>query len=183
MTATLEPTSAAPPSELMQALGPVRTALLHDATFEADRIMATATASAETLVATAEAEADADVDRAVDRAERSARAHAEQVLGRARTDSQRLALTTKRNLWHRLVDEVHRAAGDLRNDPRYPALLQRLEAMAHQQLGEGAIIEVVAPPASGIVARVGSRRVDYLSDALADRALDALCDEVAALWT
>ena len=48
--------------------------------------------------------------------------------------------------------------------------------------GSVAVIERDPDPAGGIVAELGSRRVDYSLPQLADRALDVLADEVARSW-
>ncbi len=67
----------------------------------------------------------------------------------------------------------------MRDDPRYPALLDHFEAVAREQLGDDAVIERDPIPGGGIVAELGSRRVDYTLPQLADRALEVLADEVA----
>ena len=78
------------------------------------------------------------------------------------------------------------SAPSLRHDPRYGALLDRLESLARQQLGAGAAVErdpVVAGRAVvGVIATLGSRRVSYTLPALARRALRELGEEVAGAW-
>ncbi len=181
-TTTPAPTESAPRT-LVQALEPVRDALLADAETEAERIVAAAADAAHEIIATATAEADAVVEQARHRAERSARAHTDMVLARTRNDAHRVVLDTQHQLNRRLIDDVHVAARDLRVDPRYPALLDHLESLARNQLGDTAVIERDPEPDGGIVAEAGTSRVDYRLPILADRALDTLADDVAELWT
>lgn len=168
------------PDTLREQLAPVRAALVGDAEAEADRILSSAKSSADDVVAEATAQADAEVERARHRAELAAQANAEQVLARVRSEGHRAVLVSQQQLRQRLIDEVHASVEELRNDPRYPALVDHLEALARTQLGDEAVIEHV--PAGGIVAEANGRRVDYRLTALVDRALETLDDEVAALW-
>lgn len=182
MTSTLDRAAVTEAPDLEAVLQPVRRARLADAKTEADRIIAAATASAETMIADATAEADADVERARSRLERSARAHDEQLRSRIRDHERRSVLATQEQIRQTLIEAVHRAAGDLRSDPRYPMLLDRLEELARLQLGDRAVIDRDPEPDGGVVARTELRTVDYRLPTLADRALDALADEVASLW-
>lgn len=182
MTTTIDRAAVADPSNLEAVLQPVRRARLADAKTEADQVIAAATASAETMIADATAEADADVERARSRLERSARAHDEQLHSRIRDDARRSVLATQEQIRQTLIEAVHRAAGDLRSDPRYPMLLDRLEELARVQLGDDAVVERDPEPDGGVIARTELRTVDYRLPVLADRALDALADGVASLW-
>lgn len=181
-------TTSAPPTEPTSAtvrslLEPVREALLSDAATEAARAIAEAATAASGIVAAAEAQADTEVERVKRRAELSSQAFAEQALAQARRDGHRVVLTAKRDLELHLHDEVHHAFEALRSDTRYPALLDELEVLARQQLGQAAVITRDPHPGGGIIAEAGSRRVDYTMTVLADRALVALADKVAKLWT
>jgi len=170
------------PASLDQVLEPVRAALLADAGAEADRIVEEATRSATETMAAAETEAEATIERSRRRAELSSRAHSERVLARLRNDEQRGLHDAQLQLLSQLIETVHVSARRLRDDPRYPALLDQLESMARAQLGEDAVIERDPNPDGGLVARAGTRRVDYRLPVLAERALDDLSDEVAELW-
>ncbi len=171
------------PTALRELLEPVREALLLDAAAEADRVVAAATSEAHDVVASARAEADAQVEQAQHRTTLAAQAHEALLLARVRNEGHRAVLATRRRLEQQLIDEARTAVEGLRHDPRYPAVLDHLEAMARRQLGDDAVIERDAAPAGGIVAVAGARRVDYRLATLADRAIDALADEVAELWT
>jgi hypothetical protein len=61
--------------------------------------------------------------------------------------------------------------------------LDHLEALARAQLGDAVEIERDPAPYGGVFAVAGSHQVDYRLPILADRALDAIADEVASLWT
>jgi vacuolar-type H+-ATPase subunit E/Vma4 len=75
------------------------------------------------------------------------------------------------------------AAVRLREDPRYPELLERLKRIAIAQLGNEAELEVDPSGVGGVIAHAGSVRVDYTLPALAERALEALDGELERLWS
>ncbi len=170
------------PTSLEQVLEPVRGALLADAGAEAARIVEEAARSATEVTGAASAEAEATIERSRRRTELSSRAHSDRVLARLRNDEQRGLHDAQQQLLRRLIETVHVSARQLRADPRYPALLDQLESMARDQLGEEAVIERDPSPDGGVVARAGTHRVDYRLPILAERALDDLSDKVAELW-
>jgi vacuolar-type H+-ATPase subunit E/Vma4 len=169
-------------SETRAELGPVREALFADAKFEADRLIADATSAAASEAEEAEREADAEIERAARRGAASARARANQELARARNIAHHQTLQAKDDIRGRFHDAVQVAALDLRNDARYPALLNELEGLARDQLGPNTRIERDPNGLGGIVGVSGARRVDYTLPALADRALESVSDKVALLW-
>jgi vacuolar-type H+-ATPase subunit E/Vma4 len=85
-----------------------------------------------------------------------------------------------------LLEELQRRARDtaqeLRAGPSYAALLDRLEALAREQLGADARMTRDAPGSGGVLATGGDRLVDYSLDALARRCLDGLGTKVERLW-
>jgi len=182
MTTASVPSSAAARDTLQHTLEPVREALLRDARAQAELIVSTATNLANELLTTAETEADAEVDGARHRAELAAQAHTQQGLAQARRDAHRVVLDGQNQLREQLLDAVHTSARQFRHDPRYQALLDQLEAVARSQLGDETVIERDPEPDGGVIAEAGSRRVDYRLVQLADRALDALSDDVVELW-
>lgn len=163
---------------LREQLEPVRGALLDTARAHAAALIDHVRVEAETILTDAAASVDSEVDRAEERARQTARARSEQHLHRARADAQQHLLRTRAVIVARLVDATHRAAQDLRDDPRYCDLLDHFERLARDQLGPDAEIERDPDIVGGIVAHCGSRRVDYSLAALADRALDQLGDEI-----
>lgn len=164
---------------LLVELEPVRRALIADARSEAERRLAAARTDSEQMVAAANAEVDADVDRARRKAIASAEARADAQLTEARHRSRAAVLAARADLRRALDERVRARLAAVPDDPRYPRLLDHLTALARAQLGDDAVI--VSDPDGGIVARSGSRRVDYRLAALVDRAIGAAAEEVASL--
>lgn len=163
-------------------LQPVRRALLADAEETAASIVDEANDAADRLVTDAEAVVAREIDAARRRAERSMQAQVEADLARARVAARSQVLEAQRRIHDDVVGAVHAAAREMRSDPRYPALVDHLERVAREQLGRGATIDRDSE-AGGVVAVADRRRVDYTLPALADRAVAALADEEAQLWS
>lgn len=174
--ATSNDTSTAP------ELQPVRRALLEDATAQAEALVAAATREVDAAMAEAEQQCDREVAEVEQRSARAARANLDQQIASARAEAHAGVLGARARTHGRLVEAAHAAALDMRDDPRYPALLDHFQAVAREQLGDDAVIERDPTSGGGIVARLGARRVDYSLPQLADRALDVLADEVARSW-
>ena len=181
MTATVTRNGESP--TLAERLDPVRRALLEDAGTEADRVLAEARRSAGDAVAAAEQEVAAEVAAVERRTAIAAAAHAEQVRALARAEAHGELLAAREDIHRKLVEAVRSAALQLRDDARYPALLDRLEIVARVQLGPDAEVHRDPPGRGGLVAVAGTRRVDYTLTALAERALHDHAEEVASLWT
>lgn len=176
MTATVEA------SELQVVLGPVRKALLNDASIAAERLKAKATAAAAETVKEATAQANIEIERAHQKGEASSRARSEQLMARTRRDAHGTILATKRDIYLELQLAARTAVVDqLPSDPRFPLLMAALEEMARTQLGPETQIENEPNTIPGFVATDGQRRVDYTLVALADRAVDSLADNIAEL--
>ena len=165
---------------LADRLEPVRQAVLADARSRADDIVAGARREAREVVDRAQREVDEAVADAVRRSTIAARAHADELRARAAADAHTEELSARERICQQLRDAVREAARGLRDDPRYPGLLDDLEARARTQLGPDARIE--RDPEGGIVAVADRRRVDYSLRALAERAIEAH-PEVVTLWT
>lgn len=168
-------------TRLRSDLDPVRAALLDDARHAASDIVRAASADADQTVAAARHDTDEALERVRRRAEATARARAERAQEDARRAANTELLRTRDALQREVADRIRDAVSRLPDDPRYPALLDRLEQLARQQLGPDA--EIVPDPDGGLVATAGGRRVDYRLPALADRASDAIADEVVTLWS
>lgn len=164
-------------------LEPVRRALLADAAAQAEALVEAAARDVEASIAEVEQECDEQVAEIEQRAARASRASLEQRIAGARADAHDAVLAARARTHDRLVEAAHAAAIDMRRDPHYPALLDHFERLAREQLGANAVIRRDPTPGGGIVAELGSRRVDYSLAQLADRALDILADEVAGSWT
>lgn len=170
-------------TSVIESLRPVRDALLADAAREADRLVTGARRLADQHIADVEQGVDAEVADVERRARMSAAARADHAAVRARTQSHRSLLRSRTDTNRELGAAVGVAVRAMRDDARYPELLRHFEARARDQLGSAAEVTINPDPAGGVVATAGSRRVDYTLNALADRALGSLSDEVAALWT
>lgn len=181
MTDLMESTARRPTLE--GQLDPVRQTLLDDAGTEAERIRADARQRADARAADAERQVAAEVAQVAQRQAVASAAHADQERARARAEAHATMLRVREELRLDLLDAVRSAAMQLRDDDRYPALLDHLEAMARGQLGTDAHVERDPPEAGGVMADAGARRVDYTLRALAERALREHGDEVASLWT
>jgi vacuolar-type H+-ATPase subunit E/Vma4 len=164
-------------------LEPVRQALLADAAAQADALVAAAKREMEASNAEAEQQCDQEVAEVEQRSARAARANFDQRIAIARAQAHGAVLGARAHTHERLIEAAHAAAINMRSDPRYPALLDHFEAVAREQLGDDAVIERDPTHGGGIVAELGSRRVDYSLPQLADRALEVLADEVARSWT
>ena len=77
---------------------------------------------------------------------------------------------------------VHVAVRPLIDDPRYDRLLERLAADARERLAPVGPVQITALPEGGLVARAGSREIDYSLDAQPDRCLRAMASELGRLW-
>jgi vacuolar-type H+-ATPase subunit E/Vma4 len=169
-------------STVQVQLQPVRRALLDDATHDAEQIAGRASQRAADVVDSARRESATQLEQVRRRRERSAEAHAEQMLAMAHNNAHEAILRAREVVRRQLIDETRRSVMAVRNDERYDTLLDRLEDLARAQLGADARIDRDPAPDGGVIATNGSRRVDYTLPALADRALEALADEVALLW-
>lgn len=167
----------------MEELAAVRRALLEDAATEAERIVAEARRNADHTIRSAIDDVDAKVEHERHRSELTAQAYSNRVLARARNDARGEVLRRQELLRRELVDRVRSAVLEFRDDPRYPAMLDRLEALAGSQFVQPPAIERDPDPEGGVVARLGTRHVDYTLRAIADRTLDAISDEAVQLWT
>ena len=92
-------------------------------------------------------------------------------------------LAAQREVYEEFCRRARAAALALREEPEYPALLDRLAEAARRELGERAEIERDPLADGGVVARDGTRSVDYTLPALADLAIAELGPHVRKLWT
>lgn len=129
--------------------------------------------------------AQEQASRLRDRAKRQGRETAEHETRRlraaARQHGRQLVLRTRRET---LAELRHRALARLdarRGTPDYRRLLDRLEQLAREQLGDDAEIDA-EPDDGGLVACAGRRRVDYRLPAVVDRTLQDMGAELEELW-
>ena len=172
--------SAVDVEPLRASLAPVRRALLDDASAEADALLARARSDADSTIGAARRETQVAVEQARERATAARAATTDMARREAQRQAHRRVLRARSEVWRELVDRVIAAVDELRDDPRYPELVAHLTALARDQLGPDATID--EHPDGGIVARAGTRRVDYGLPALARRALIAIAGEEDGPW-
>jgi vacuolar-type H+-ATPase subunit E/Vma4 len=163
------------------ALAPVRAALLRAARQEAADIRRDADEHASALMEMARREAERIRLAALEEGTATARTEAALRSARVRRQAHEVVLRRRSILRRDLQRQVRARAVELRNDPRYPALLARLTEQSHALLGWEAT--VAESPQGGVIAEAGSRRLDLSLPALATRTLESMTQEVRALWT
>ncbi len=146
------------------ALAPLRAALLADAQARAAEITRAAAAQARAILDDAEREASAIRAAAVAAGEAAARAEAAERSARARRQAAERVLAARTEGWLAVREAVRDAARALRDDPRHPAILASLRAVAAAELPGATITE---SPDGGLVAQSGTRRLDLTLPTLA----------------
>ncbi len=163
------------------ALAPLRAALLRAAQASAAAIVADAEARAAVIIRDATHQADELRQAAAANGEEAARSQALLRSAGARRQAHETVLCQQSALRRELQRHVGVAVSPLRDDPRYPALLDRLDQRCRAILGEDAIITESAD--GGVTAHAGTRSVDLSLPAVAAQTLDSMATEVSALWT
>lgn len=120
----------------------------------------------------AEARRDGEDEVAVDVAQR---------LVRARREARSAVLAAQREVYDEFVRRTLDAVIALRHGEEHARLVERLSAVAREQLGSDAEIEV-DEAVGGVVGRRDGRRVDYTLPALVDRAIGDLGARLQELW-
>ncbi len=163
-------------------LAPLRDALLDSVRAESESRRQHESEAAQAALAVARAEAARLVEEGRLAGERAAARGAAQVRAAAARQVRESRLRAERAL----VDELRSRAGDaiqeLRSDPRYDRLLDRLARQARLQLGPEAELVRDPPGVGGLTARAGSRSVDYTLPALLDRTIEELGAGLEELW-
>jgi hypothetical protein len=161
-------------------LQPLRASLLARAHAEADSVVGAAKREAEERRAAARAEGEGVIERATaDREAAAGAAHARRLL-RARREAHAIILQARRDVYDEVRTAAQAATADLRVQPGYAPLRERLATAAREQLGADA--ELTEPAGGGVVARAGERLVDYSLTAMTDRCLAELSLELEELW-
>jgi vacuolar-type H+-ATPase subunit E/Vma4 len=167
--------------EVERALAPVRARLLRAAQAEASRILAEANEQADSILWHGRRDAAEIVDRAPARGEADAAAAAAAERSRARDQARSIVLGAQRAAYQDLRAQVLAVADDLRTEPGYRELLNRLAMIATRAAGPDAAVTV--QPEGGVVARSGDVMVDCTLPRLAGLAVDELGERVRDLWT
>jgi vacuolar-type H+-ATPase subunit E/Vma4 len=163
-------------------LAPLRSALLSAAEAEADSAVLAAATEAKVELSVAEAQVAGLRARARAEAEGAAEKEALRVVGRAQSDGRRVVLRARRDVYDELCARVKAATPELRHEPTYGHLLERLQTIARTQLGDDATLDVDPPDVGGVRGFSGSRHIDLSLPALAERCLAARGPDLEAFW-
>lgn len=164
------------------SFAPLRQALLESARAELDEQQGRDEAAASERLEKAREQAEILVAERRLEGERAASREAARIRADAVRSAREARLRAQRGLVDELRSRALQAVLDLRCDPRYGALLDRLAEMARSQLGSDVEIERDPPGVGGVLARSGARSVDYSLVAIVDRAIDGLGTELETLW-
>jgi vacuolar-type H+-ATPase subunit E/Vma4 len=159
-----------------------RDALLDDSRRQADDIVKAGERDARERLAAAQREADALIACARTKGEAAGRVEGARLLAAQRFAAHLQVLGARRASYDALRAQARDAALALRDGPDYPDLLERLAAAARRDLGPGAEVTIDPAGRGGVVARAGSREVDYALVVLAERCVERLGSKAAALW-
>lgn len=160
----------------------VQDSALGTASAEADGIRSAVRERAERIIAEARAEAAVLSAKRHTAAERLADLEQGERLAEARAEARASVLRAQRSV---LIDARRAAQAAVRrlvDDSRYEPLLERLEAEARGRLAPVGPVEISVLPEGGLVARAGSREIDYSLAAQLDRCLQAMASELDGLW-
>ncbi len=155
--------------EARTALDPVRRWLLDQAGRDVEAVLGTARAEAGTRVAAARTERDALLERARREGADQAAATIARAVAAARRQARSVVLVATAQEQVATREAVLAAASHLRQDPGYPALLERLTRSARAALGDDA--QVAEAAAGGVEGHSPTRRVDLTLPTLAAQVL------------
>jgi len=163
-------------------LEPLRVALRAETEAEVQERLAAVDATCARTLAEAEARAHELARQGRHEGEEAAAKEA----ARRRATATRRARELRLRAQSRQVEELQLRSREavllLREDSRYPELLDRLARTARAQLGPDAEGEVDPAGLGGVIGRKGRLSVDYTLPTLADRAIASLGDELEGLW-
>lgn len=162
-------------------LAPLRESMLAAARATAADIRDNALEQAQALLNAAQVEADKIRATAASDGEAAARSEATMRSARVRRQAHETVLTQRSALRLTLQGQVRESAMALRTAPQYPRLLARLTERSQVLLGPDAI--VTESPDGGVIAELGSRRLDLTLPTLAAETLDRMAPEVDGLWS
>ncbi|WNM27892.1 hypothetical protein RN607_02485 [Demequina capsici] len=163
------------------SLAPLRADILARAQTRADAVLDDAAHRADATAAEATREVEAIGRRAVEAGVAAARADASLRSARERRRAHELRLGARESLHAELEALVLARAEGLRDSPTYPAMREALSDRAVTVLGSGATVEEDAR--GGVVATLGTRRLDLTLPTLAKATLESMGGEVSDLWT
>ncbi len=164
----------------VEALDPVRAALLADARRDAARLLAAADAEVEAIRRRSAEECDRIQRDARARGEAEAQETLAAERARARRRSRTVVLRARGEVYQELRRRVREAAGALRQAADYPALHARLVEEARAAVGADA--QVTETP-DGVVAEAHGHRAALSLTAVAEDVLDRMGPDLERLWS
>jgi len=167
---------------LDRGLAPVAGALAAQAAQLADRILADADARANAVLDEAGRQGEELIESARADGAATARRLASSVVADARLAARQEVLGAQRGVYQDVREQAQARVTGLVDSPQATALTARLGQHARERLGDDAEMEAAAQ-APGIVARSGRRRLDLSVEALIERELPSMGDEIAELWS
>jgi vacuolar-type H+-ATPase subunit E/Vma4 len=163
-------------------LDPLRDALLAETEADARRHLAEVEAECVRTVAEAEREAHELAAQGRREGEQAAARAAVRRHATAARRAREIRLRAQQEQVEELTRRSREAVLRLREDSRYPELLERLARAAREQLGPDTELELDPPKRGGVVGRKGAASVDYTLPVLVERAIASLGDELEELW-
>ncbi len=164
-------------AQQQEALAPVRAALLTSARAAVQRELSAAHLDAEATLAQARAQARSILDTAAEEGRADAATSIAAEHEQARRQARTVELAAQRESYDELLRHVTAAVARAFAEPD---TRDQLVAAIGAQLGPDAIVRDA--PGGGVTGEVAGRLVDFGARAVAGRAVDALGDEVRALW-
>lgn len=164
------------------SFAPLRQALLESVRVELDEQRVRDEAAASERIAKARELAENLVAERRFEGERAASREAAGIRAAAVRSAREVRLRAQRGLVDELRSRALQAVLELRGDPRYGALLDRLADTARSQLGSDVEIERDPPGVGGVLAHSGARTVDYTLPSIVERTIDGLGTELETLW-
>lgn len=160
-----------------------RHALLEDARERAAERLEAAEAETGQRLAAARRQAEALIAAARVRGETEGRVAGARDAAVQRSFAHLQVLAVQREIYDEFRRRARATVLGLREEPGYPALVDRLAACARRELGDGVEIERDPPGLGGVRATAGTRSVDLTLPTLADRAIAALGPRLRKLWS
>ncbi len=169
-------------SRLIADLSPVTDFLADSARRRGEQIVSEAAAQAENTLAEARQQADARLATARERGATLARRSALAVVANARREARQEVLGAQRLVYEQVRTQVLDRLRQLARSPEAAALNARLREVARERLGDEATL--VAPEGEiGVVAHCGERSLDLKTDALVERVMASVGEEISELWS
>jgi vacuolar-type H+-ATPase subunit E/Vma4 len=160
----------------------VQDSALSGAFADAEAIRTAARERAARIIDQARAEAAALIEQRRKATERLAVLQERERLAEARAQARARVLRAQSSVLIDARRTAHAAVRLLVKDARYEQLLERLAADSRDRLQALGPVQITVLPEGGLVARAGSREIDYSLAAQLDRCLDAMASELERLW-